>query len=56
MEKRKCSNMGIQIGNDNLYSLSFADDKIIFPQNEEEARNIFRKLYVEYRNVYLTSI
>ena len=48
--RRKCNSMGIQINNDHLYSLNFADDQIIFAEDDNDINYMIRKLKEEYEN------
>lgn len=48
--RNKCGPMGIQIHDVTLYSLNFADDQIIFAEDESDINYMFRKLKEEYRN------
>lgn len=45
---KKCSGMGIEIGDDNLHSLLYADDQILITQDEEDNEYMLRKLKEEY--------
>lgn len=40
--------MGLQINDDNLFTLSFADDQLIFAGDEDDFSYILRKLNEEY--------
>ena len=42
--RRKCSNMDIQIGNEILYTLLFADDQVLIAEDEDDASYMVRKL------------
>jgi Reverse transcriptase (RNA-dependent DNA polymerase) len=44
---RKCKNMGIEIGNDCLYTLIFADDQVIIATDEDDVQYMYRKLEEE---------
>jgi len=46
--KIKCERMGIKLNDDMLYSLNFADDQVIFAENEYDAHYTLRKLNEEY--------
>ena len=46
--KNKWTTMGIQVGNDTLFSLNFADDQVLFAGDEEDASYMVRKLQHEY--------
>lgn len=41
--------MGISIDNDKLYSLNFADDQVVFAEDEDDVCYMIRKLNEEYR-------
>lgn len=45
---RKCAGMGIPIDNSTLHSLLFADDQIVFAQDEEDMEYMLRKLTEEF--------
>lgn len=52
--KRKCCNMGIQIGDSKLYTLLFADDQIVIAEDEDDASYMTRKLKEEFLKWGLT--
>lgn len=48
---RKCAGMGIKIGDKNtLHSLLYADDQIVFAQDEEDMEYMLRKLKEEFQS------
>ena len=44
----KCSGMGMPFGNDSIYTLLFADDKVVISQDYEDMEYMLRKLLEEY--------
>ena len=46
--KRKCSGMGYNVDNITMYTLHFADDKVVMAQSKEDLEYICRKLQEEY--------
>lgn len=46
---KKCAGMGFVIGDNTLHSLLFADDQVIFSQDEEDMEYMVRKIDEEYR-------
>ncbi len=52
--RRKCTQMGIKIGNSYLTSLFFADDQVIIANDEEDMDYMIRKLTAEYEEWGLT--
>lgn len=52
--KRKCSGMGLPIGDTVLHTLLFADDQVIIAGDEDDAAYMFRKLQEEYNKWGLT--
>ena len=52
--KRKCSSMGILIGDDTLYSLLFADDQVLVAADADDSSYMLRKLFEEYDKWGLT--
>ena len=46
--RRKCRNMGISIGNEKLFTLHFADDQVVFAEDEDDIGYMVRKLDEEY--------
>ena len=52
--KRTCRNMGVPIGDDKLFTLHFADDQIIFAEDEYDIHYMMRKLDKEYEEWGLT--
>lgn len=49
--RRKCTDMGIKIGNNYLSTLFFADDQILIANCEEDVDYMLRKLKDEYEQV-----
>lgn len=52
--QRKCKHMGIPIGDENLYTLLFADDQIITAGDEDDIQYLLRKVIEEYDKWGLT--
>lgn len=50
---RKCKSMGLQVGDDTLYSLYFADDQVVIAEDEEDLSYMVRKLHEEYERAGL---
>lgn len=46
--KRKCSNMGIPLNDNIIYTLCFADDQIVLAQDQHDIEYMTRKLIEEY--------
>lgn len=46
---RKCAGMGIEIGNQCIYTLLFADDQVLIAGDEEDISFMTRKLFEEYK-------
>ncbi|XP_046662697.1 uncharacterized protein LOC124355579 [Homalodisca vitripennis] len=47
--RRKCSGMGISVGDRTLYTLHYADDQVILAQDPEDLEYMTRKLLEEYK-------
>lgn len=46
--RRKCCNLGVKIDDSMLYSLNYADDQVIFAEEEDDVLYMLRKLHEEY--------
>lgn len=46
--RKKCCNMGVKIEDSMLYSLHFADDQVLFAEDEDDILYMLRKLHEEY--------
>ena len=46
---KKCRSMGVQIGEDNVHTLLFADDQIVLAEDRDDIEYMTRKLLEEYR-------
>lgn len=45
---RKCSSMGVKMGEEHIHSLLFADDQVVLAEDEHDAEYMMRKLIEEY--------
>lgn len=52
--KRKCKGMGINIGDNNIYTLQFADDQVLIAQDKDDLQYMTRKIKEEYEKAGLS--
>ena len=46
--------MGVSVGRESIFTLSFADDQVILAEDEVDTDYMLRKLYEEYEKWALT--
>ena len=50
---KKCSRMGIELGEPNFYTMLFADDQIILANDKDDITYMMRKLLEEFKKLGL---